>query len=54
MEETYIWQELSWSGQNTLESADFAPQLLMFVTAEKEREMFIVFFHYSFFQMLTP
>ena len=30
--------------ETTLERADFPLQLLMFVTAEKEREMFIILF----------
>ena len=37
-----------------LERADFNLQLLMFVTEEKEREMFIIFFLSSFCQLLSP
>ena len=40
--------------ETTLERADFAPQLSMFVTAEKEREMFIIFFLSIFCQLLSP
>ena len=40
--------------ETTLERADFALQLSMFVTAEKEREMIIIFFLSSFCQLLFP
>ena len=40
--------------ETTLERADFALQLLMFVTAEKERRMFMIFFLSSFCQLLAP
>ena len=40
--------------ETTLERADFALQLSMFVTAEKEREKFIIFFLSSFCQVLSP
>ena len=39
--------------ETILERADFALQLLMFVTAEKERRMFIIFFLSSFCQLLS-
>ena len=40
--------------ETTLEIDDFTLQLLMFVTTEKEREMFIIFFLSSFCQLLSP
>ena len=40
--------------ETTLERVDFTLQLLMFVTAEKERRMFIIFFISSFCQRLSP
>ena len=40
--------------ETTLERADFTLQLLMFVTAEKERRMFTIFFLPSFGQLLSP
>ena len=40
--------------ETTLERADFALQLSMFVTAEKEREMFIIFFLSIFCPLLSP
>ena len=40
--------------ETTLERADFTLQLLMFVTVEKERRMFIFFFLSSFCQLLSP
>ena len=40
--------------ETTLERADFALQLSMLVTAEKEREMFIIFFLSNFCQLLSP
>ena len=40
--------------ETTLERADFTLQLLMFVTAEKEWQMFIIFFLSSFCQLLSP
>ena len=40
--------------ETTLERADFTLQLLMFVTAEKERRMFTIFFLSSFCQLLSP
>ena len=40
--------------ETTLERADFALQLLMFVTEEKERRMFTIFFLSSFCQLLSP
>ena len=42
------------SKETTLERADFTFQLLMFVTAEKEMEMFIIFFFSNFCQLLSP
>ena len=39
--------------ETTLEKADFALQLLMFVTVEKERQLFIIFFLSSFCQLLS-
>ena len=38
----------------TLERADLTFQLLMFVTSDKERRMFIIFFLSSFCQLLSP
>ena len=40
--------------ETILERADFALQLLMFVTAEKEGQMFIIFFLSIFCQLLSP
>ena len=40
--------------ETTLERADFTLQLLMFVTAEKERRMLKNFFLSSFCQLLSP
>ena len=40
--------------ETTLERADFTLQLLLFVTAEKERRMFTIFFLSSFCQLLSP
>ena len=40
--------------ETILERADFNLQLLMFVTSEKERRMFIIFFLSSFYQLLSP
>ena len=40
--------------ETTLERADLAFQLLIFVTAEKERRMFIIFFLSVIFQLLSP
>ena len=40
--------------ETTLERDDFTVQLLMFVTAEKEGRMFIIFFLSSFCQLLSP
>ena len=40
--------------ETILERADFTFQLLMFVTAEKEKSMFIFFFLSSFCQLLSP
>ena len=49
---------LSWwitmTKETTLERADFTLELWMFVTAEKEREMLIIFFLLSFCQLLSP
>ena len=42
------------SKETTLERADFAHQLLMFVTAEKERVMLMIFFLSVFCQLLSP
>ena len=42
------------SKETALERADFSLRLLMFVTAEKEREMFIIFFLSIFCQLLSP
>ena len=39
--------------ETTLESADITLQLLMFVTAEKERVKFMIFFLSIFCQMLS-
>ena len=40
--------------ETTLERADFALQLLMFVTAEKERVMFIIFLSFHFLSAVVP
>ena len=40
--------------ESTLERADFTLQLLMFVTTEKERQLFIIFFLSSLCQLLSP
>ncbi len=40
--------------ETTLERVDFTLQLLKFVTEEKERRMFTIFFLSSFCQMLPP
>ena len=40
--------------ETTLERADFTLQLLMFVTAEKERRMFTIFSLSSFCELLSP
>ena len=40
--------------ETTLERADFTLQLLMFVTAEKERQLFIIFILYSVFVSCCP
>ena len=45
---------LNHSKESTLERGAFALKLLMFETAEKEREMFIVFFLCSFYRLLSP
>ena len=42
------------SKETTLERADFTLQLLMFVTEEKERVMFIIFCLSIFCQLLSP
>ena len=42
------------SKETTLERADFTLQLLIFVTAEKEGQMFIIFFLPIFGQLLSP
>ena len=48
-------EEENENGKETiLERADFTLQLLMFVTAEKKRELFIFFFLSSFCQLLSP
>ena len=44
---------LKYSKETTLERADFTLQLLMFVTAEKEGQMFLIFFLSSFCQLLS-
>ena len=49
-----IFRGIILNKETTLERADFALQLSMFVTAEKEREMFIIFFLSSFCQLLSP
>ena len=40
--------------ETKLERADFAFQLLMFVAAEKEGQLFIIFFLSIFCQLLSP
>ena len=44
------WQD-GYPKETELERADFTLQLLMFVTAEKERRMFIIFFRCNFCQL---
>ena len=51
---TYNRTVFAWAKETTLERADFAIQLLMFVTAEKEGQMFIIFFLSTFYQVLSP
>ena len=50
------WQiaDLGSTKETILERADFTHQLLMFVTAKKEREMFTIFFLSNFCQLLSP
>ena len=45
---------LARSKETTLERPDFTLQLLMFVTAEKEREMFSIFFLLPFLSAVVP
>ena len=40
--------------ETIFQRADFAFQLLMFVTAEKEGQMFIIFFLSIFFSAVVP
>ena len=40
--------------ETTLERADFTPQLLMFVTAEREEQMFTILFISIFCRLLSP
>ena len=40
--------------ETTFERADFTLQMLKFVTAEKEREMLVIFFLSIFCQLLSP
>ena len=47
-------RELGENKETTLERADFTLQLLMFVTAEKERRMFVILFISIFCQLLSP
>ena len=51
--EFFDWPNIR-TKETTLERADFTFQLSMFVTAEKERQMFIIFFLSSFCQLLSP
>ena len=51
--ESYI-VDMMYTKETTLERADFTLQLLMFVTAKKEREMFTIFFLSSFCHLLSP
>ena len=46
--------QISLIKETKLERADFTLQLLMFVTAEKERHLFISFFLSIFCQLLSP
>ena len=46
--------QLRTTKETAVERADFALQLLMFVTAEKEGQMFIIFFLSIFCQLLFP
>ena len=53
--ETFLLNDTLLDTKETkLERADFNLQLLMFVSAEKERRMFIIFFLSSFCQLLSP
>ena len=49
-----ILNPLPCSKESTLERADFTLQLLLCGTAEKGREMFIIFFFSSYCQLLSP
>ena len=49
-----ILQHVVHTKESTLERADFTFQLLMFVSAEKERVMFIIFFLSIFFVSCCP
>ena len=51
---TYLSLKYIESKETTLERADFTLQLLMFVTEEKGKEIFIVFFLSTFCQLLFP
>ena len=50
----YEIKEKADTKETTLERADFTLQLLMFVTAEKQGQMFIFFFLSIFCQLLSP
>ena len=47
-------QKKEWAKETTLERADFTLQLLMFVTEEKEKEMFTILFLSIYCQLLSP
>ena len=49
----HFWKALEFK-ETTFQRADFALQLLMFVTEEKEGEMFIFFFLSIFCQLMSP
>ena len=49
-----ILEEQEETKETTLERADFAFQLSMFVTAEREGQMFIIFFLLIFCLLLSP
>ena len=50
----YGFELLDLAKETTLERADFILQLLMFVTAAKEKRMYTFFFLSSFCQLLSP
>ena len=49
----FLWSALGRPEETTLERADFSLQLFMFVTAEKEEQMFLILFLFSLRQLLS-